>query len=102
MNFKVIKIQKTWSAGRRTWHILVDADRSQEGIAYEVESACENDPGGQNNGYSYEWSEETDACVVRDVLLAEDRGLVESIKRMRARMIAVREQVIRMDHQAAQ
>jgi hypothetical protein len=97
MNFKVIKIQKSWSAGGRTWHIIVDADRGEAGIAYEVEAACENDPGGQSNGYSYEWEVETDPKVVKDVLLAEDKNMVESIKRMRTRMIAIREELIRMD-----
>jgi hypothetical protein len=75
-------------------------DASEDDVEYQVERACEKHTGGHNNGYSYEWEDETDPGVIKDVLIKEDKHLVEQIKRLRDRMLYVRETLIKMDQKS--
>ena len=83
---KVIEIKKIYRSGERIGHIFVPDDSSEDDILYRVEEWAEEDPSGQNYGYSVNYDEVTDKGKLIELTEKRIARLKDMLKRSTVRM----------------
>ncbi len=93
--FLVIEVKKGTSAGHNNPHYIV-ANRVNWGYEDDNEFAevvaknwAENDPNGQNNGYTLSWSIVTDKTVIALVVNNEFRRLKQEVKSLNENITSI-------------
>lgn len=86
LTMKVIEIKKIYRSGERIGHIFVPDDSSEDDILYRVEDWAEEDPSGQNYGYSVNYDEVTDKGKLIELTEKRIARLKDMLKRSTVRM----------------